>query len=248
MLSCLVFRCQQGVRNCKWLGLFQVHSDRGLSFIAQQYLTGKISLELTPQGSLAERCRAAGQFCTHCCTRFNTLTETSFDCKQVPAWPPFTLLQVTAQQCKQATLSKNTTQTAQLQFPDSQEKQENSTAKVTFSNALSRATLPSSESGRPTLTATAFSGELPSKRKTSTAAIQEPLIRLLLNCRYSAQNFSGAMARSARCTIVEADEIVPVGVRASSLQDELWSYHPADSALHPHRALTLTTFTFLASL
>lgn len=34
------------------------------------------------------------------------------------------------------------------------------------------------------------------------------------NCifRYSAQNFSGAMARSATLTIVEAEEIVPVGV------------------------------------
>jgi 3-oxoacid CoA-transferase len=33
------------------------------------------------------------------------------------------------------------------------------------------------------------------------------------NCvfRYSAQNFSGAMARSAKLTIVEAEEIVPVG-------------------------------------
>ena len=29
--------------------------------------------------------------------------------------------------------------------------------------------------------------------------------------RYTAQNFSGAMARSATLTIVEAEEIVPVG-------------------------------------
>lgn len=29
--------------------------------------------------------------------------------------------------------------------------------------------------------------------------------------RYTAQNFSGAMARSAKMTIVEAEEIVPVG-------------------------------------
>lgn len=28
---------------------------------------------------------------------------------------------------------------------------------------------------------------------------------------YAAQNFSGAMARSARMTIVEAEEIVPIG-------------------------------------
>jgi len=30
-------------------------------------------------------------------------------------------------------------------------------------------------------------------------------------CRYANQNFSGAMARSAKMTIVEAEEIVPVG-------------------------------------
>jgi hypothetical protein len=30
-------------------------------------------------------------------------------------------------------------------------------------------------------------------------------------CSYAAQNFSGAMARSARMTIVEAEEIVPIG-------------------------------------
>ena len=31
------------------------------------------------------------------------------------------------------------------------------------------------------------------------------------SCSYAAQNFSGAMARSAKMTIVEAEEIVPIG-------------------------------------
>lgn len=69
---------------------------------------------------------------------------------------------------------------------------------------------------------------------------------LLLLLSYAAQNFSGAMARSAKVTIVEAEEIVPIGSldpNAIHLPGILYvlPYTPATSVFpnvpYPHRSV-----------
>ncbi|GAA5888629.1 hypothetical protein JCM16303_005293 [Sporobolomyces ruberrimus] len=128
------------------------------------YLNGKISLELTPQGSLAERCRAGGAgipaFYTP--SGYGTAVETG----EIP---------------------------------------------IRYKEGGKEVEIP----GKPRETRE-FGGKgylMEEAIKGDYALIKVWKADEYGNCifRYANQNFSGAMARSAKMTIVEAEEIVPVG-------------------------------------
>ncbi|GAA6007789.1 hypothetical protein JCM11491_003964 [Sporobolomyces phaffii] len=130
----------------------------------QLYLNGKISLELTPQGSLAERCRAGGAgipaFYTP--SGYGTAVETG----EIP---------------------------------------------IRYKEGGKEVDIP----GKPRETRD-FNGKgylMEEAIKGDYALIKVWKADEYGNCifRYANQNFSGAMARSAKMTIVEAEEIVPVG-------------------------------------
>ncbi|GAA5881695.1 hypothetical protein JCM5296_005478 [Sporobolomyces johnsonii] len=128
------------------------------------YLNGQISLELTPQGTLAERCRAGGAgipaFYTP--SGFGTAVQTG----EIP---------------------------------------------IRYKEGGKEVDIP----GKPRETRE-FNGKgyiMEEAIKGDYALIKVWKADEYGNCvfRYAAQNFSGAMARSAKMTIVEAEEIVPVG-------------------------------------
>ncbi|CEQ42254.1 SPOSA6832_04057 [Sporobolomyces salmonicolor] len=128
------------------------------------YLTGQISLELTPQGTLAERCRAGGAgipaFYTP--SGFGTAVQTG----EIP---------------------------------------------IRYKEGGKEVDIP----GKPR-ESREFNGKgyiMEEAIKGDYALIKVWKADEYGNCifRYAAQNFSGAMARSAKMTIVEAEEIVPVG-------------------------------------
>ncbi|BGO92309.1 hypothetical protein NBRC10512_007719 [Rhodotorula toruloides] len=128
------------------------------------YLTGKVSLELTPQGTLAERCRAGGAGIPAFYTPagYGTAVQTG----EIPI--------------------KYTEGGKEVEVPGKPRE-------VREFN------------GKGYLMEEAIKGDY--------ALVKVWKADEYGNCvfRYAAQNFSGAMARSARMTIVEAEEIVPVG-------------------------------------
>ena len=128
------------------------------------YLTGKISLELSPQGTIAERCRAAGAgipaFYTP--SGVGTFVETGGIAERY------------ADGGKSVDVEGRPRETREF-------------------------------NGRKYLMEEAIKGDYAFVRVWKADEYG--------NCqfRYTAQNFSGAMARSAKVTIVEAEEIVKVG-------------------------------------
>ncbi|KAM0746248.1 succinyl-CoA:3-ketoacid-coenzyme A transferase [Meredithblackwellia eburnea MCA 4105] len=130
----------------------------------QLYLTGKISLELTPQGTLAERCRAGGA--------------------GIPAF-----------------------------FTPSGYGTAVQTGEIPIRYAADGKTVD--VPGKPR-EVREFNGKnyiMEEAIKGDYAFVKVWKADEYGNCifRYAAQNFSGAMARSAKMTIVEAEEIVPIG-------------------------------------
>ncbi|KWU42338.1 3-oxoacid CoA-transferase [Rhodotorula sp. JG-1b] len=129
------------------------------------YLDGKVSLELTPQGTLAERCRAGGAgipaFFTP--SGYGTAVQTG----EIPI-----------------KYKEGTQQEIEVPGKPREVREFN---------------------GRGYLMEEAIIGDY--------ALVKVWKADEYGNCvfRYAAQNFSGAMARSARMTIVEAEEIVPIG-------------------------------------
>ncbi|GAA5948604.1 hypothetical protein JCM3765_004941 [Sporobolomyces pararoseus] len=129
------------------------------------YLNGKISLELTPQGSLAERCRAGGAgipaFYTP--SGFGTAVQTG----EIP-----------------------------IRYKEGGKLEVEIPGKPREVREFN---------GKGYLMEEAIKGDY--------ALIKVWKADEYGNCifRYANQNFSGAMARSAKMTIVEAEEIVPVG-------------------------------------
>ncbi|GEM08034.1 succinyl-CoA:3-ketoacid-coenzyme A transferase [Rhodotorula toruloides] len=128
------------------------------------YLTGKVSLELTPQGSLAERCRAGGAGIPAFYTPagYGTAVQTG----EIP---------------------------------------------IKYKEGGKEVEIP----GKPR-EVREFNGKgylMEEAIKGDYALVKVWKADEYGNCvfRYAAQNFSGAMARSAKMTIVEAEEIVPVG-------------------------------------
>lgn len=127
-------------------------------------MTGKIGLELTPQGSLAERCRAGGAgipaFYTP--SGFGTAVQTG----DIPI--------------------KYKEGGKEIEIPGKKHE-------VREFN------------GKSYIMEEALRGDY--------AFVKVWKADEYGNCvfRYSAQNFSGAMARNAKVTIVEAEEIVPIG-------------------------------------
>ncbi|KAG8967732.1 hypothetical protein FRC03_009425 [Tulasnella sp. 419] len=131
----------------------------------QMYINGEISIELTPQGTLAEKIRAAGA--------------------GIPAF--FT-----------PTGFATAVQTGEL--PVKYKKDSNGEIEIAAKKKEVR-----EFGGRSYIMEEALKGDV--------ALIRVWKADELGNCifRYTQHNFSGAMARSARLTIVEADEIVPAG-------------------------------------
>ncbi|KAK4051450.1 hypothetical protein OIV83_002934 [Microbotryomycetes sp. JL201] len=128
------------------------------------YLNGKIALELTPQGTLAERCRAGGA--------------------GIPAF---------------YTPSGYGTAVQTGEIP------------IKYKEGGKEVDIP----GKPR-EVREFDGKgfiMEEAIKGDYAFIKVWKADEYGNCvfRYAAQNFSGAMARSAKMTIVEAEEIVPIG-------------------------------------
>ncbi|BGP56081.1 hypothetical protein JCM8202_005231 [Rhodotorula sphaerocarpa] len=129
------------------------------------YLDGQISLELTPQGTLAERCRAGGAgipaFYTP--SGYGTAVQTG----EIPI-----------------KYKEGAPQEVEIKGKPRETRDFN---------------------GRGYLMEEAIIGDY--------ALVKVWKADEYGNCifRYAAQNFSGAMARSARMTIVEAEEIVPIG-------------------------------------
>ncbi|KAM0789168.1 hypothetical protein ACM66B_000016 [Microbotryomycetes sp. NB124-2] len=128
------------------------------------YLNGKIALELTPQGTLAERCRAGGA--------------------GIPAF---------------YTPSGYGTAVQTGEIP------------IKYKEGGKEVDIP----GKPR-EVREFGGKgyiMEEAIKGDYAFIKVWKADEYGNCvfRYAAQNFSGAMARSAKMTIVEAEEIVPIG-------------------------------------
>lgn len=128
------------------------------------YLTGKISLELNPQGTLAERCRAGGAGIPAFYTPagYGTAIQTG----DIP--------------------TKYTEGGKSVDIPGkAREVREFNGKKYILEEAI----------------------------KGDVAFVKVWKADEFGNCvfRYTAQNFSGAMARSATMTIVEAEEIVPIG-------------------------------------
>ncbi|GAA6040660.1 hypothetical protein JCM8097_008092 [Rhodosporidiobolus ruineniae] len=128
------------------------------------YLNGQISLELTPQGTLAERCRAGGA--------------------GIPAF---------------YTPSGYGTAVQTGEIP------------IRYKEGGKEVDIP----GKPR-EVREFNGKgyiMEEAIKGDYAFVKVWKADEYGNCvfRYAAQNFSGAMARSAKMTIVEAEEIVPVG-------------------------------------
>ncbi|PRQ76068.1 hypothetical protein AAT19DRAFT_13090 [Rhodotorula toruloides] len=128
------------------------------------YLTGQVSLELTPQGTLAERCRAGGAGIPAFYTPagYGTAVQTG----EIP---------------------------------------------IKYKEGGKEVEVP----GKPRETRE-FNGKgylMEEAIKGDYALVKVWKADEYGNCvfRYAAQNFSGAMARSAKMTIVEAEEIVPVG-------------------------------------
>lgn len=130
------------------------------------YLTGKIQLELSPQGTIAERCRASGA--------------------GIPAFYTPSGVGTPVETGGIAMKYKDNGKAGEVEIP-----------------------------GKPR-EVREFNG----KRYLMEEAIKGDYAFVRVwkadeygNCifRYAAQNFSGAMARGAKITIVEAEEIVPVG-------------------------------------
>ncbi|KAK4704243.1 3-oxoacid CoA-transferase, partial [Phenoliferia sp. Uapishka_3] len=133
-------------------------------FFENLYLTGKISLELTPQGTLAERCRAGGAgipaFYTP--SGYGTAVQTG----EIPI--------LYAENGKDVVIPGKARESREF-------------------------------NGKGYIMEEAIKGDY--------AFVKVWKADEYGNCvfRYAAQNFSGAMARSAKMTIVEAEEIVPIG-------------------------------------
>lgn len=128
------------------------------------YLTGGISLELTPQGSLAERCRAGGAGIPAFYTPagFGTAVQTG----DIPI--------------------KYSPDGKSVEIP----------GKKRESREFN---------GKGYILEEAIVGDYAFVKVWKADAYGNAVFR------YAAQNFSGAFARSAKMTIVEAEEIVPVG-------------------------------------
>ncbi|SGY13607.1 BQ5605_C010g05911 [Microbotryum silenes-dioicae] len=129
------------------------------------YLNGKISLELTPQGSLAERCRAGGAGIPAFYTPagYGTAVQTG----EIP-----------------------------IRYKEGGKQEVDIPGKPREVREFD---------GKGYIMEEAIKGDY--------AFIKVWKADEYGNCvfRYAAQNFSGAMARSAKVTIVEAEEIVPIG-------------------------------------
>ncbi|TNY18185.1 succinyl-CoA:3-ketoacid-coenzyme A transferase subunit A [Rhodotorula diobovata] len=152
-----------------YIGANKASHARPLSFQQSRhfeglYLNGEISLELTPQGTLAERCRAGGA--------------------GIPAF---------------YTPSGYGTAVQTGEIP------------IKYKKGGKEVDVPGKArevrefNGRNYIVEEAIKGDY--------ALIKVWKADEYGNCvfRYAAQNFSGAMARSAKMTIVEAEEIVPIG-------------------------------------
>ncbi|TXT13271.1 hypothetical protein VHUM_00638 [Vanrija humicola] len=129
------------------------------------YLTGQIDLELTPQGTLAERLRAAGAGVPAFYTPTGVGTPVQF-----------------------ASVPLRNTEDGELQpqlFPPKRETR-------TFN-------------GREYVLEEAIQGDVAFIRAWKADEAGNVVFR------YTANNFSTAMAKSAKVTIVEAEEIVPIG-------------------------------------
>lgn len=127
------------------------------------YLTGKVDVELTPQGTLAERIRAAGA--------------------GIPAFFTATGLDTPVQHATVA--MRNDSEGKPIAYPSKREVHE--------------------FDGKRYLLERAIKGDVAFIRAWKADEAGNVIFR------YAAHNFSGAMARSAKLTIVEAEHIVKVG-------------------------------------
>ncbi|KAJ9116381.1 hypothetical protein QFC22_004822 [Naganishia vaughanmartiniae] len=135
----------------------------GNKLFESKYLKGEIDLELTPQGTLAERIRAAGA--------------------GIPAFYTPTGFGTPVQDGSVA--MRNGPDGKGVVYPPKRETRE--------------------FNGKQYLLEQAIKGDVAFIRAWKVDEAGNAIFR------YAAHNFSGAMARSARLTIVEAEEIVPIG-------------------------------------
>nr|XP_031860278.1 uncharacterized protein CI109_004162 [Kwoniella shandongensis]KAA5527350.1 hypothetical protein CI109_004162 [Kwoniella shandongensis] len=131
--------------------------------LERMYLTGKLDLELTPQGTLAERVRAGAAGIPAFYTRTGSNTPVEFG--DVPM--------------------RNDVNGQPSAFPSPREAR--------------------SFKGKKFIMEEAIQGDVAFIRAWKVDRAGNAVFR------YTANNFSAAMARNARITIVEAEEIVPVG-------------------------------------
>lgn len=135
----------------------------GNKLFESKYLKGEIDLELTPQGTLAERIRAAGA--------------------GIPAFYTPTGFGTPVQYGTVA--MRNGPDGKAVVYPPKREVRE--------------------FKGKQYLLEEAIKGDVAFVRAWKVDEAGNAIFR------YAAHNFSGAMARSARLTIIEAEEIVPIG-------------------------------------
>lgn len=138
-------------------------TDRSNKLLEGMYLTGGIDLELTPQGTLAERMRAAGAGIPA------FYTPTGFDTPVQHASVPM----------------RHDKDGNPVAYPDKREVRE--------------------FGGRSYILEEAIKGDIALIRAWKVDEAGNIIFR------YTANNFSAAMAKSAKITIVEAEEIVPTG-------------------------------------
>jgi 3-oxoacid CoA-transferase len=155
-----------------------------IQHLEQLYLTGKVAVELTPQGTLAERCRAGAAGIPA------FFTPTGFG---------------TAVQSGGIPIKFKNDGSGQIEIPGKPREVREFNGK----NYIMEEAIIGDVAFVRVNKADEF-GNCQFRQGISRGG-KFFHVEVLYMDRYSAQNFSGAFARSARLTIVEAEEIVPVG-------------------------------------